>query len=201
MNITTFVFDLDGVICMPPFRFAKHLEEEFDLTLDDTREFFRGPFLDCLRGQRDLFEEIAPWLPKWGLQMSVEELLDRWFNEESVVDARMIAVVMRLERVGVRCVLGTNQEKHRGDFVRKEMGFDQFMSAVYLSADAGAMKPDTPFYAYVTDQLVIPRDEIMFVDDSAANVDAARTFGWRALHYTDFQDFKDWLDTTGLLPD
>ena len=56
--IHTVLFDADGVVITPPFRFIAYLESTMGLTMDDTQAFFDGPFLDCLVGRADLKESI-----------------------------------------------------------------------------------------------------------------------------------------------
>ena len=48
-----YVFDADGVV-IRPWGFATALREEHNITPEQTRSFFVGPFQDCLTAQADL---------------------------------------------------------------------------------------------------------------------------------------------------
>ena len=77
MNIRAVVFDVDGVLVNPPYRFAKYLEQTHGLTMQHTREFFVGRFLECILGRADLKIEIVPFMSAWGINQSVEAFMAR----------------------------------------------------------------------------------------------------------------------------
>ncbi len=56
---------------------------------------------------------------------------------------------------------------------------------VCFSHRLGRRKPEPAAYAAVADLLHTPGDGIVFIDDSPANVTAARAAGWRAHRYHD----------------
>lgn len=183
------VFDVDGVLCPATFRFAAYLEREHQLTGAQTREFFTGPFLDCLVGKADLKQVILPFLVQWGWQGSLDDFLQRWFGEESLVDARLLTVVRQIRARGIHCYVATNQEQYRTHYLREQMGFIDCFDQVFSSAEVGVTKPQTQFYAYVTQTIGTPPERILFWDDSPSNVTAARAYGWQAEHYTDYHTF------------
>ena len=59
--------------------------------------------------------------------------------------------------------------------------FDQLVFSWRL----GVTKPDPEAFDRATEALGVAPDEVFFVDDSAANVEAARAAGWQAHHFTD----------------
>jgi putative hydrolase of the HAD superfamily len=189
-TIRAVLFDADGVIVTPPFLFVAYLKRELGLTMDHTRAFFEGPFLDCLVGRADLKQAIAPFLPGWGWATPVEDFLQRWFEEEHVINAPMVPLIKALQDQGIICGLATNQERYRLAYMRREMGFSTLFDAVFGSAELGAAKPDRTFYRRVTDALKVAPDEILFWDDSGRNVDAARAYGWQAEPFETYQAFQ-----------
>lgn len=54
---------------------------------------------------------------------------------------------------------------------------------VCCSSDIGLAKPSTEFFCRASE--IMGSTEIVFVDDRGVNVDAARRFGWTAIHATD----------------
>ena len=117
MTIKAILFDADGVIILPN-RFAVYLEHELHLTRIATQDFFSGAFSECLVGRADLKQTITPFLQRWGWTASVDKFLERWFDEENVVDQRMIQVIAELRHQGFVCGLATNQEKYRLEYIK-----------------------------------------------------------------------------------
>jgi FMN phosphatase YigB (HAD superfamily) len=54
---------------------------------------------------------------------------------------------------------------------------------VCCSSDIGLTKPSTEFFWWASK--IIGSSEVVFVDDRSVNVDAARRFGWTAIHAAD----------------
>lgn len=188
MSVQTLIFDVDGVL-VEPWGFANYLKREYPAIAPQTAEFFRGIFADCLVGKADLREVLPPYLAKWGWPHSLDEYLRLWFEMERAVDARLLAAIAQARRAGFRCYVATNQERHRVAYMLTHMGFGEQFDGLYSSAHLGFTKPDARFFAAITTELDIPADQIVFWDDSAANVKAARKHGWQAEVYTDYAHF------------
>jgi len=189
-TVSTVLFDADGVVITPPFRFVAYLERELNLTMEHTQEYFNGPFKDCIVGHADLKQSIAPFLPGWGWEAPLDDFLQRWLEEEHVINESMIPIIKMLRDKGVVCGLATNQERYRIEYMKTEMGFSKLFDEVFGSAELGAAKPDREFYQRVTDRLEVTRGEILFWDDSMRNVHAAHEFGWQAEHFRTYEAFK-----------
>ncbi|MEN0000085.1 MAG: HAD family phosphatase [Pseudomonadota bacterium] len=56
---------------------------------------------------------------------------------------------------------------------------------VTVSGRVKLIKPDPAIYALHTQTFELDPAATLFIDDSAANVEAARAFGWQAIHFTD----------------
>jgi putative hydrolase of the HAD superfamily len=69
------------------------------------------------------------------------------------------------------------------------MGFGELFDNLFFSCDIGRTKPDPGFYAAVEASLGYGGQRILFFDDDAQNVEAARRRGWRAEVYVVFQEF------------
>ncbi len=53
-----------------------------------------------------------------------------------------------------------------------------------ISADIGLVKPDREIFEYLTAAAHLDPARAVFIDDSAANIAAARAFGFHTVHYT-----------------
>jgi putative hydrolase of the HAD superfamily len=184
-----FVFDADGVVCVGT-RFSVALERGYGISRERLAAFFSGPFADCLVGRRDLKKALVSVLPTWGWHASVDAFLRFWFEQEHVICREALACVRELRKRGHLCVLGTNQEKHRAAYLRREMGLEVEFDHVLPSCEIGAAKPSEEFFAAVELSVGKPPRELCLIDDSERNVIGAKTCGWRAIWYRGKADLK-----------
>ncbi len=63
------------------------------------------------------------------------------------------------------------------------------------SSRLGHAKPGARVYADAARRVSAPADRCLFIDDTAANVAAARDVGMHAIHYRQFNDIRDALAT------
>lgn len=190
MNVfpmTTFVFDADGVVCVGE-NVGIWLERKHGIGKERLAGFFAEPFRECLVGKRDLKAELTSYLAEWGWTDSVDDFLEFWFRSEHVVCADILNCVRSLRRRGHTCVLGTNQEKYRASYMRKDMKLETEFDHVFASCDVGAVKPTHEFFARVLAGLGKAPQSLCLIDDSEKNVSGAVACGWRAIHYRGRED-------------
>ena len=67
---------------------------------------------------------------------------------------------------------------------------EHFDGMIY-SAELGAQKPNEEFFARAAGRLPARTPgEVLFLDDSLANAEAAAGCGWNALHYSNIEDLR-----------
>lgn len=193
MKIKAVVFDADGVVINSPGYFSIQYEKEFGVSNDIIQPFFKGRFTDCVVGKADLKEELALLLDDWKWKGTVDELLNFWFKAEHYINERVVKEIEALRKRGIKCYLGTQQEKYRMDYIKKEMGFERIFDKIYSSCDIGYEKTDKRFFEFIYNDLNkaedIKPEEIMFWDDKQSIVDVSKELGWRGYLYTNFDDF------------
>ena len=130
-----------------------------------------------MRGEIDFFVEFAARARKHGVDVAPEDLFPYMWRS-IVVDPTSTALVDALLAAGYGVHLGTNQDRHRGRFMRETLGFDEtrFGVAVY-SCEIGLAKPDPAYFEKAVAMIGAPAAEILFVDDQQENVDGARSVG------------------------
>jgi putative hydrolase of the HAD superfamily len=67
--------------------------------------------------------------------------------------------------------------------MRDHLGHDARFDRVYYSCEIGAAKPERKFFHHILDDLGLPAAAVGFVDDSAANVQAALDVGLHAVRH------------------
>jgi putative hydrolase of the HAD superfamily len=138
-----------------------------------------------LRGRLDLYAALLPYLETKGLGDRVEEFVAYWFEKDAIVDREVLAQADAWRtRTGGRCYAASNQEHHRIAYLRDTAGLGRHFEELIYSAALGVCKPDRVFFTNAQARMgVLAAQSILFVDDAAANVDAARACGWRAMLY------------------
>ncbi|MDZ4374574.1 MAG: HAD family phosphatase [Phenylobacterium sp.] len=63
----------------------------------------------------------------------------------------------------------------------------------------GIMKPDPAIFRLCCERFGLAPADVLFVDDSARNIETARVLGFDVLHFTDPADLRPALETRGLL--
>jgi putative hydrolase of the HAD superfamily len=190
MTIKAVVFDSDGVLLFP-WQFRSYLEQEHRITPEMTRPFFTGIFEACLVGKEDLRVALPPYLAEWGWKGTLDEFIKTWFDLETAVDGRIAAAIRKLRFEGMVCCLATVQERYRADYMRTRMGLVDLFDRLFFSCEIGWKKSHPSFYRHIQVALGLAGEEILFWDDTPPNVEAARSCGWKAKLYTDFETFAE----------
>lgn len=185
------VLDLDGVVSVahPGSAAPWYATLKADLGLDYEdieRGFFRTQeFLEVLRGRLDLYVALHAYFEPLGLADRMEEFVGYWFAKDAVLDRAVLDQADEWRRrTGGRCFTGTNQEHHRIAWLKQHAGLGEHFDDIIYSASLGVCKPDRVFFTNAQARMgVTVAQSILFVDDSAANVDGARMAGWRAMLY------------------
>lgn len=128
-------------------------------------------------------------MKEWQWPYTLDDFLFRWFDEEKNVDEQVLRIVQLVRQSGIHCYIATNQEKYRVDYLRKQLGFDLIFDGIFDSATIGLRKPSLAFYEAVGDSLGVSGKNILYWDDSPANVMGARQYGWNSELYIGFQNF------------
>ena len=184
------VLDIDGVVSLaqPGSAHPWYATLKADLDLDYEaieRGFFSGEFLEVLRGRLDLYVALQDYFTPLGLADRLEAFVAYWFDKDSVIDRGVLAQADAWrQRTGGRCFAGANQEHHRVAYLRDQAGLGAHFDEIIYSAALGVCKPERVFFTNAQARMgVAVAHSILFVDDKAENVDAARAAGWRAMLY------------------
>ena len=190
MTIKAICFDADGVVVNPQMQFSKYLQREHGISPEMTRGFFAGVFNDCLVGKVNLKAVLTTFLEDWGWRGTADEFISTWLQLDHVIDVRLIGAIQRLRQHEIVCCLATNQEHYRAEYMKTEMGFQDFFDHLFFSCEVGWQKPDPAYFQYLEKMLNLDKKSILFWDDSPKNIAAARECGWQAEIYTEFDEFE-----------
>lgn len=98
-----------------------------------------------------------------------------------------------------RLVLASNtNELHSAHFRETFADVLRHFSALGLSHEAGARKPDRRFFQHCQSLAGCSPQECLFIDDLADNVAGAQAFGWQAIQYANHSVFLAQLAKIGI---
>jgi 2-haloacid dehalogenase len=199
-RLTTVVFDLGGVlidwdprhlyrqlftdpgemedflarVCTPDWHRAHDLGE--DITESCRRLARRYP------GRRDM---IMVWADR------CEEMAAGQFDET-------VGVLREVKEAGLRCLALSNMEPATFATRRARFGFMDWFDGFVISGIEGVAKPDRRIFQILLRRYRLEPAATVFIDDSPANVEAARGLGMTALRYTSAGRLRGQLRSLGL---
>mgnify|MGYP003317088587 CR=1 FL=1 len=77
---------------------------------------------------------------------------------------------------------GMADERFR-ELMRRELGYDEHFDVSCYSWELGTKKPEPAYFEIAVERIGAAPAQVLFVDDVAANVEAARAVGLRAVHW------------------
>lgn len=122
---------------------------------------------------------------------------DYWFANDAHVDHRLLADLDALRSEGLEVHLATVQEHERAAYLWDRLDFRSRCDGLHYSAALGCSKPAAAFYRAVEQQTALAPDAIFFIDDKAANVEAARACGWTAAVWTGKESLRALMRAQG----
>ena len=95
----------------------------------------------------------------------------------------VIPLLAELKAAGYRLGCLTNDVGEWSTLLRERFGLTEYVPHWVVSADYGIRKPRPEAYDLICSLLATEPGRVLFVDDRAANVEAARKLGMYALHF------------------
>lgn len=187
--IEALMVDVDGVLIDGRPDDGRHwqtsIEDDLGLTAGALHERFFAPhWEDIVVGRAGLMERLTAVLHAIAPQVSPAAFVAYWFEHDSRLVAPLVAELAFVRGAGIRVYLATNQEHLRAAYLMEHLGLADHVDGIFYSARLGAKKPDPEFFAKVQAAVGLRGDELLLIDDSRQNVEAARTAGWQAIHWT-----------------
>lgn len=133
-----------------------------------------------------------------GLTCDYEVYRSMWCSAFSL-DAEVLAIAADV-RQGAEIAILTNNGPILADAFQHELrSVGERFDHVFLSYQFGATKPIEAVYRGVEHGLARAPGELLLIDDSAANVEAACRFGWMGLQFESTEQLAADLHACGLL--
>ncbi|MFJ9775541.1 HAD-IA family hydrolase [Kitasatospora sp. NPDC101157] len=114
-----------------------------------------------------------------------------WSNLVPRVDHQVVSLLAQARTVATVALVSNATTRLEWDLAQQ--GLDNLTDAVVNTSRIGVMKPDPRVYLTAAAQAGAPVHRCLFIDDTAANVTAAREVGMTALHYRQIEDLRSAL--------
>ncbi len=183
MRFKALMVDVDGVVIVhpDPEGWAAHLERDLGLSPALLQSAFFAPhWPDIIRGRATLRDRLVPVLAEIAPELSADALIRYWFASDAHLDRDLLVQLAPIRAGGMKLHLATVQEHERARYIWEELALKQHFDGMHYAADIGCAKPAGSFFRAVAGRSGFAPDEIFFIDDKQANVDAARAEGWSA---------------------
>lgn len=114
-----------------------------------------------------------------------------WSDTFPTVDQEVVALLRQARQAASVALVSNATTRLEGDLERQ--GLADLADAIVNTARIGVAKPDPQVYRIAAERLGTEPDRCLFIDDTPANVVAAREVGMTALHYGRLEDLQQAL--------
>ena len=201
-TIRVVLFDIGGVL-VEPSGVATMLAWMRNRVLEEElwRMWFTSSCVRAFETGRLSPEEFADQvIAEFGLPVARDGFLDEMTRWSATLFPGAVELIERIPQQYVRATLSNTNEIHWKYLMRNE-GFTRAFQHHFASHLIGKIKPDVEAFQHVTDALRCEPHEVIFLDDNAANVIAARSIGMQGVRVRGIPEAKRALVTSGVLED
>lgn len=187
--IRALMVDVDGVlVCGRPGdgkNWATDLEADLGVHAGDLqREFFAPYWHDIIVGRAGLTNCLAKALAKIAPHVHCDDLISYWFETDSHIDTAVVRDLADCRAAGLQVYFATNQEHMRAAYLMDVLGLAAHADGIFYSAQMGSRKPERRFFEKIELRAGLNPTEVLLVDDTIANINAAKDAGWKTVHWT-----------------
>jgi len=130
-------------------------------------------------------EQIAMYYGRW------EEMLGGTIDENTKL---IKSLKKRYNVYGL-----TNWSAETIPLAMKRYDFFADLDGIVVSGEEKKLKPDAALYRILMERYALKAEESLFIDDNAANIEAARQLGFRVVHFTGDLNLEEWLRNNAVL--
>jgi 2-haloacid dehalogenase len=131
-------------------------------------------------------------------ETAIRAFHERWHETIGGVFEDNVALLGDLRTAGVPTFCITNFSGAKFREARERFPFLAQFDGVIVSGDERLLKPDRAIYRLLLDRYGLVAGDCVFIDDSPANVRAARDVGMGAIHYVEGLDLRSELRAWGI---
>lgn len=131
-------------------------------------------------------------------EASIRAFHHRWEETVSGAIEENVALLGRLRNAGVPNYCITNFSGPKFTLAKQRFPFLDGFQGTIVSGDERMLKPEPEIYTLLLDRYGLEADACIFIDDSKANVEGARSVGMHAIHFVEPMDLAAELQRHGI---
>ena len=145
----------------------------------------------------DVITEVAAANPDWADEVRMWQT--RWIDMAAPVIDDSVRILRALRRTGVPVFALSNFGIETFEIGRENYPFLEEFDRHYISGYMGVTKPDPRIYEMVEEDCGLSPERLLFTDDRAENIAAARARGWQGHHFDGPSRWGERLIAEGLI--
>ncbi len=204
MNV---VFDFGGVVFRwTPHEFLTRLlperapdEAAARVLTHDFFQGFKGDWADFDRGALAVPELASRIECRTGIALADAQRVIEAVPHELTPMAPTLALMQRLRERGHGLWFLSNMPPSYADHLEATHPLSAWFEAGVFSCRVGLIKPEAAIYRLAEQRYGAAPNELLLIDDVAANVASARECGWGGVHFVDAQQCERDLVAAGLM--
>ena len=184
-TITLVAFDLGNVLCnVDEVTASKQLAQLSDKRWEDVHEtvFSQAEKQKFERGAHTFDEHAVRAIAALGIDMPLDEFT-QIYDSVLIPSESMFPLVARIAEKH-RIALVSNTSEPHWKSAERFLPFSSDLDPVIVSYEVRSMKPEPAFYDSLLTKSNVPREEILFIDDLAVNIQAAQDSGMIGHQFT-----------------
>ncbi len=123
-------------------------------------------------------------------RVEVESLEDLDLAQWSHLNLTTLSVLETLQNEEARVALLSNMPVQMSKRHLYESSWTKYFSKLYISGQLGFAKPERRIFDHVLVGLDVRPEDVVFIDDSAANIASAQKLGYRTVLHTSATDLR-----------
>lgn len=186
MTLDAVFFDLGGVIVRTEYQAPReHLAERLNMTYEDlSKAVFESETARLATiGKLSTEQHWAAVIARLGRPASEVKAIREEFFAGDVIDRALLESIRAMKTVCKTGLISNGWVDLRAYIAESQ--FEDAFDALVISAEVGLMKPAAEIYRLAAERLRVLPGQAAFVDDSPANVEAARALGMRGVLFRD----------------
>jgi putative hydrolase of the HAD superfamily len=202
-NVDALLYDFGGVI----------VEIDFDWIFGRWAEFAGVPmervksrfshgeaYQRHERGEIELGEYFRALRGELGVDLDDAQLIDGWQRVFGPEHPEVVALLKALEGRVPQYLLSNTNATHYDYFRHRYARALAPLDRIFASCEMGTRKPEREAFEHVSREIGVPLDRMLFLDDTAANLEGALALGMKTVHVRSPLDvvsaLSPWLDDT-----
>lgn len=194
-NSKTIIFDYGGVISKPQsqasvskiidkleLKDADHFKQVYSIY----RKEIDGGLLTLSEYWVKTLRKINKVLPEKDFDWLVLEDIISW----SDINGETIELIKGLRQNGNKLAVLSNMVTETLDYLRNHTEFIPLFDHTFFSCDINMVKPNPEIYEYILNQMNVPAEECIFIDDLEHNCIAAGKAGMQTIQFLNNNQVK-----------